>query len=115
MSHMLHSPLTPGVIPLIIAPEKASPYQVRCFKIFPLVIEDCAMVKASREFQVFAKPVSSIWNLDCYYCYIGAGSSGLVAVLTAAEGGATVIVFEKMPFAGGTSNFPGGPSAVESK
>jgi uncharacterized protein len=27
------------------------------------------VVKASREFQVFAKPVGSICNLDCHYCY----------------------------------------------
>ena len=27
------------------------------------------MAKASREFQVFAKPVGSICNLDCHYCY----------------------------------------------
>jgi uncharacterized protein len=27
------------------------------------------MVKASREFQVFAKPIGSLCNLDCYYCY----------------------------------------------
>ena len=27
------------------------------------------MVKASREFQVFAKPGGSICNLDCHYCY----------------------------------------------
>ncbi len=27
------------------------------------------MVKASCEFQVFAKPIGSICNLDCYYCY----------------------------------------------
>ncbi|HEB34599.1 MAG TPA: anaerobic sulfatase maturase [Candidatus Aminicenantes bacterium] len=27
------------------------------------------MVKASREFQVFAKPIGSICNLDCHYCY----------------------------------------------
>ena len=27
------------------------------------------MVKASREFQVFVKPISSICNLDCNYCY----------------------------------------------
>jgi len=27
------------------------------------------MVKASREFQVFVKPVGSICNLDCHYCY----------------------------------------------
>jgi len=27
------------------------------------------MVKASRDFQVFAKPIGSICNLDCHYCY----------------------------------------------
>ena len=27
------------------------------------------MVKASREFQVFVKPIGSLCNLDCYYCY----------------------------------------------
>ena len=27
------------------------------------------MVKASREFQVFVKPIGSICNLDCHYCY----------------------------------------------
>ena len=27
------------------------------------------MAKASREFQVFAKPIGSICNLDCLYCY----------------------------------------------
>jgi len=27
------------------------------------------MVRASREFQVFAKPADSICNLDCHYCY----------------------------------------------
>ena len=27
------------------------------------------MVRASREFQVFAKPIGSICNLDCRYCY----------------------------------------------
>ncbi len=27
------------------------------------------MVKASREFQVFAKPAGSICNLNCHYCY----------------------------------------------
>lgn len=27
------------------------------------------MAKASREFQVFAKPTGSICNLDCHYCY----------------------------------------------
>jgi len=46
---------------------------------------------------------------------IGSGASGLVAALTAAEGGAGVIVFEKMPYPGGTSNYPGGIFAVESE
>ena len=46
---------------------------------------------------------------------IGSGASGLVAALTAAEGGARVIVFEKMPYPGGTSNYPGGIFAVESE
>jgi uncharacterized protein len=27
------------------------------------------MVKASRDFQVFAKPIGSLCNLDCHYCY----------------------------------------------
>jgi uncharacterized protein len=27
------------------------------------------MVKAAREFQVFAKPIGSVCNLDCHYCY----------------------------------------------
>jgi hypothetical protein len=27
------------------------------------------MAKASREFQVFAKPVGAVCNLDCHYCY----------------------------------------------
>jgi uncharacterized protein len=27
------------------------------------------MAKASREFQIFAKPIGSICNLDCHYCY----------------------------------------------
>src|SRR5512139_1933289 len=27
------------------------------------------MNKASREFQVFAKPGGSVCNLDCHYCY----------------------------------------------
>ena len=40
---------------------------------------------------------------------IGAGGSGLVAALTAADGGADVIVIEKRPAPGGTSNFPKRP------
>jgi fumarate reductase flavoprotein subunit len=45
---------------------------------------------------------------------IGAGASGLAAALTAAEGGAKVVVFEKMGYAGGSSNYAEGMFAVES-
>jgi fumarate reductase flavoprotein subunit len=45
---------------------------------------------------------------------IGSGVSGLAAAVTAAEGGAKVIVFEKQRSLGGTSNFFEGIFAVES-
>jgi fumarate reductase flavoprotein subunit len=45
---------------------------------------------------------------------IGSGASGLAAALTAAEGGVSVIVFEKQRTPGGTSNFFEGMFAVES-
>jgi fumarate reductase flavoprotein subunit len=45
---------------------------------------------------------------------IGSGVSGLAAAVTAAEGGAKVIVFEKERSLGGTSNFFDGLFAVES-
>ncbi len=46
---------------------------------------------------------------------VGSGASGLVAALTAAEGGAKVVVFEKQRSLGGTSNFFEGTFAVESE
>jgi len=46
---------------------------------------------------------------------IGSGACGLVAALTAAEGGAKVIVVEKQRSIGGTSNFLDGTFAVESE
>jgi fumarate reductase flavoprotein subunit len=46
---------------------------------------------------------------------IGSGISGLSAALTAAEGGAKVIIFEKQRSPGGTSNFLQGMFAVESE
>src|SRR4030043_925549 len=46
---------------------------------------------------------------------IGSGVSGLAAALTAGEGGAKVIVFEKQRSLGGTSNFFDGIFAVESE
>lgn len=45
---------------------------------------------------------------------IGSGVSGLAAALTAAEGGARVVVFEKQRSMGGSSNFFQGIFAVES-
>lgn len=45
---------------------------------------------------------------------IGSGVSGLAAALTAAEGGARVMVFEKQRSLGGSSNFFDGIFAVES-
>ena len=45
---------------------------------------------------------------------IGSGAAGMAAALTAAEGGAKVIIFEKLRHHGGTSNFAQGLFAVES-
>ena len=44
----------------------------------------------------------------------GAGGSGLAAALTLAEGGAKVVIFEKMPFAGGSFLFVEGTFAADS-
>ncbi|NVN90452.1 MAG: FAD-dependent oxidoreductase [Desulfuromonadales bacterium] len=44
---------------------------------------------------------------------VGAGSAGLSAAVSAAEKGAKVIVLEKMPFVGGSSNFAEGLFAVK--
>ncbi|WP_168206036.1 FAD-dependent oxidoreductase [Geobacter sp. FeAm09] len=44
---------------------------------------------------------------------VGAGSAGLSAAVSAAYAGAKVIVLEKMPFAGGSSNFAEGLFAVK--
>jgi len=46
---------------------------------------------------------------------IGAGASGLTAAITAAEGGASVIVLEKMRYPGGCSSFAEGMFAAESE
>lgn len=46
---------------------------------------------------------------------IGAGASGLAAALAAAEGGARVIIFEKLKHTGGSSSFAEGIFAVESE
>lgn len=57
---------------------------------------------------------TSAMETDADVVVIGSGASGLAAALTAAEGGAKVIVFEKQRTPGGTSNFFEGIFAVES-
>lgn len=46
---------------------------------------------------------------------VAAGPAGLAAAITAAEQGASVVVFEKMVTAGGTANMGMGPFGVESR
>lgn len=53
-------------------------------------------------------------NLEADIVVIGAGSAGLSAALSAASGGAQVIVLEKMPFPGGYSLMSEGMFAAES-
>lgn len=52
--------------------------------------------------------------LEAEIAVIGSGASGLAAAVAAAEEGAKVIVFEKQPSLGGTSNFFNGIFAAES-
>jgi fumarate reductase flavoprotein subunit len=53
-------------------------------------------------------------GFDTDIVVIGSGVSGLAAAIEAAIGGARVVVFEKQPSLGGTSNFFSGIFAVES-
>jgi fumarate reductase flavoprotein subunit len=46
---------------------------------------------------------------------IGAGGAGMAAALTAAEAGARVVILEKRPYPGGTSNTPAGFRSVPKK
>ncbi len=46
---------------------------------------------------------------------VGSGAAGMAAALTAAEGGASVILCEKLRHQGGTSNFAEGLCAIESR
>ncbi len=65
-------------------------------------------------FGIFNADVGCTETLNADVVVIGAGGSGLAAAVTAAEAGARVIVFEKQPYTGGSSNFFEGVFAVES-
>jgi fumarate reductase flavoprotein subunit len=58
---------------------------------------------------------TNIEEVNTQVVVIGSGASGLAAALTAAEGGLKVIILEKRPRIGGTSNFAEGLFAVESE
>ncbi len=64
---------------------------------------------------VLLKNSSQAETLNADVVVIGSGASGLTAALTAAEGGAQVIIFEKRGVPGGTTNFAEGIFAAESK
>jgi fumarate reductase flavoprotein subunit len=53
-------------------------------------------------------------NMETDVVVVGSGAAGLAAAITVAEEGAKVIVCEKQPSVGGTSNFFNGTFAVES-
>jgi fumarate reductase flavoprotein subunit len=49
------------------------------------------------------------------FLIVGAGGAGLAAAVTAAEGGATVVILERLGTTGGATVFATGTFAVESK
>ncbi len=55
---------------------------------------------------------SAVQKLSADIIVVGGGFSGLSAALAAVNGGASVIVFEKLPGLGGAGNFPEGSTGV---
>ncbi|MGE4266745.1 MAG: FAD-dependent oxidoreductase [Deferribacterales bacterium] len=62
---------------------------------------------------VFSYAKDRVYSTDVVV--IGAGGSGLSAAVSAAENGAKVIVLEKMPIAGGSTNYAEGLFAIGTK
>ncbi len=59
-------------------------------------------------------PAGTVQDLSCDVVVVGAGGAGLSAALAAHDEGAQVIVLEKMPLAGGNTNYAtGGLNAAE--
>ena len=73
------------------------------------------MMLAAGLFVLCAAGATNGQTLKTDVVVIGAGGSGMMAALAAAENGARVTVFEAKSNPGGTSNFPMGIFAVESK
>ena len=63
----------------------------------------------------FIRGEKTMKQVDADVVVIAAGTAGLPAAVTAAEGGAKVIVFEKASTTGGAGNMAFGPFAVESR
>lgn len=78
----------------------------------PLIIVACLLLVS---FSSISRTFAETIDLKADVAVVGAGGAGLAAALTLAEGGAKVIVFEKMPFVGGSTNFAEGIFAVESR
>ena len=53
--------------------------------------------------------------MEADFVIVGAGGAGLAAAVTAAEGGATVVILERLSATGGATVFATGTFAVESK
>jgi len=49
--------------------KKTNPYSVGLLGMFVPQVEDLTMAKASHPYHIFAKPIGSICNLNCDYCY----------------------------------------------
>jgi fumarate reductase flavoprotein subunit len=57
--------------------------------------------------------VTTVDHVQADFVVLGTGGAGMAAAITAAEGGAKVVVLEKRPFPGGASNTPVGFSFVK--
>ena len=57
--------------------------------------------------KLFCAPPAA-WDLSCDVAVAGGGGAGLSAALAAAQNGASVMLFEKMPHIGGDTLISGG-------
>jgi len=58
--------------------------------------------------------VNAVEYIKSDLAVLGTGGAGMASAITAAEGGAKVVILEKRPFPGGTSNTPVGFVFVKS-